>query len=250
MTAIRDSDGPPAPAAPSSPLPHRATPAASRPRSPSGSDWERADTSEPAAAAEPAPGADAPWDSADSDAYRPPPVDTHWQAPGTGARWRRTEPSEARRTRSSSGTHRKSPGRAPGSQAPETRAPETQSPEAPGSESRVPESPVPEAAEPGAADPGNFLTAPPADPAWPAPDAARGWDTAESDNRWPASSEAHWQSGGDSAWPASPSQPPWAPAKWGPPAADPAPGPQDEEDPFAWRPGASTETFPAIGEDS
>jgi hypothetical protein len=228
MTAIRDSDGPPAPPA-------------DRPRSPSGSDWDRPDTSQPTVAAEPAPDAEASWDSNDSDAYRPPPADTHWQAPGSGARWRRNEPSEARRTRSSSGTHRRTPG----------RAPEAEGPEAPEPESRMPESRAPEAAGPGAADAGNFLTAPPPDPAWPAPDAAPSWDTGESDNRWPTSSEARWQSGGDSAWPASPAHPPWAPAEWRPPAADPASAPPAaEEDPFAWRPGASTETFPAVSEDS
>ncbi|HEX3488695.1 MAG TPA: S8 family serine peptidase [Streptosporangiaceae bacterium] len=253
MTAIRDSDDPPAPAA-SAAVPHRAAPAPSRPRSPSGSDWERPDTSEPATAAEPAQGTEAPWESGDSDAYRPP-ADTHWQAPGSGARWRRNEPSEGRRTRSSSGTHRKTPGRAPETQAPEAPWPENpvsdkRMSENRVSESRMPESQAPEAAEPSAIDAGNFLTAPPPDPAWPAPDAAPSWDTGESDNRWPTSSEAHWQSGGDSAWPASPSQPPWAPAKWGPPAADPAPAQPAEEDPLAWRPGASTETFPAVSEDS
>jgi serine protease len=269
MRAIRDTDGPPAAA-----LPQRVAPAPSSPRSPSGSDWERPDTSEPAIAAAPAEAADAPWDSADGDAYRPAPADTRWQAPGGGARWRRAEPGEARRTRSSSGTHRKTSGRGPDARAAESRAAE--------------------AAGPKAGDTGGFRavtapgTSPPAPAAQPDQDAGPGWPAGESDNRWQSLSEARWELGPEDGWPGTSGQPPWeaaepasesrwpesdeaepeepAAGKWQPddsrwlpgasesiwvaPAGDQEPGDQDDEDPFAWRPGAQTETFPAIGEDS
>ncbi len=108
MKAIRDT----APgSSTASGLPQSAASAASRPRSPSGSDWERPDVSEPAGPADSAEAADPRWDSADGDAYRPPPAGTRAPDPGSGPRWRRGEPSEARRPRSSSGSHRKTAGR-------------------------------------------------------------------------------------------------------------------------------------------
>ncbi len=269
MKAIRDTtNGSSATAG----LPQRAAPVASRPPSPSGSDWERPGVSEPAGPADPAEAADPQWDSAEGDAYRPPPADTHVPAPGSGPRWRRAEPSEARRPRSSSGTHRKTSGRGPESRAPEAR----------------------EAPEPSASDTGSFRIPAPPDAAWPADDDGSGWEAAGSDNRWAPTSEAHWQPddetnwptaghppwlpaapaaepAGDSGWPepaearpatAAPAekwqttdsarwQPPEGEAMWEPPAADrETAGEQADEDPFAWRPGAQTETFPAIDEDS
>ena len=131
------------------------------------------------------------------------------------------------------------------------------------------------------------------DAAWPADDAARGWESADRDNGRPSTSEAHWQLDDETNWPTA-GHPPWLPAApaaepgdsgwpepaetrptaaepaetwpsadsarwqpaesealWEPPAADREPGgEQADEDPFAWRPSAQTETFPAIGEDS
>ena len=285
MTAIRDPVQNPADAAG---LPQRVAPAASRPRSPSGSDWDRPDAVEPVGPADPAEVPDVQWDSADGDAYRPQPADTHWQAPANGARWRRNEPSEARRPRSGSGTHRKTGGRGTDSRPAEVAEPRT-------AESRTAESRTAESrtAESRTDDTGSFRSpaAPdpvwPADSAWPADDAGRGWETAEGDNHWQSTSEARWQSGDDTGWPASAGQPPWAPAaptgdsgwpepasgrpdqagsaekwqpansaRWQPAAADAMWGPPTDRQPRAdqdgepWRPGASTETFPAIGEDS
>ncbi|MGH3407800.1 MAG: hypothetical protein ACRDRJ_35660, partial [Streptosporangiaceae bacterium] len=262
MKAIRDT----APgSSTASGLPQRTAPVASRLRSPSGSDWDGPDVSESAGPADAAEPAGPQWDSADGDAYRPSPADTRAQEPGSGPRWRRSEPSEPRRSRSSSGTHRKTAGRGAESRAPRPR-------------------------EPSASDTGSFRVPASPDNAWPADDAGRGWESADSDNRRPSTSEAHWPLDDETNWPTA-GHPPWLPAApaaepgdsgwpeprpsaaepaetwptadsarwqpagsealWEPPAADREPGgEQADEDPFAWRPSASTETFPAIGEDS
>jgi hypothetical protein len=273
MKAIRDTGPGPSSA---SGLPQRAAPVASKPRSPSGLDWDRPDVSQPAGPAGSADAAGPQWDSADGDAYRPPPVDNRAPDPGSGPRWRRTEPSEPRRSRSSSGTHRKTAGR--------------------GAESRGAESRAPEPREPSAGDTGSFRVPASPDAGWPADGAGRGWESADSGNRQPSASEAHWQLDDETNWPTA-GHPPWLPAApaaepadsgwpepaeprpsaaepaepaatwptadsvrwqpagsealWEPPAADrELGGEQADEDPFAWRPSASTETFPAIGEDS
>ncbi len=286
MKAIRDT----APgSSTASGLPQRAAPVASRPPSPSGSDWERPDGSESAGPADSAEAAGPQWDSADGDAYRPPPTDTRAPDPGSGPRWRRAEPSEARRPRSSSGTHRKTAGRGAESRG----AGESRGAESRGAESRGAESRAPEPQEPSASDTGSFRVPAAPDAAWPADDAGRGWASADSDNRRPSTSEAHWQLDDETNWPTA-GHPPWLPAApaaepadsswaepaetgqaaaepaetwptadsarwqpagsealWEPPAADQEPGGEHaDEDPFAWRPSAQTETFPAIGEDS
>ena len=160
MKAIRDTtNGSSATAG----LPQRAAPVASRPPSPSGSEWERPDVSEPAGPAEPAEAADPQWDSAEGDAYRPPPADTHVPAPGSGPRWRRAEPSERAPARSSSGrtARPRAGGRRAGDEAREAR----------------------EAPEPSASDTGSFRIPAPPDAAWPADDDGSGWEAAGSDNR-------------------------------------------------------------------
>jgi hypothetical protein len=83
--------------------------------------------------------------------------------------------------------------------------------------------------------------APAAEPAgdsgWPEPAEARS-ATAAPAEKWQTTDSARWQ-------------PPEGEAMWEPPAADrETAGEQVDEDPFAWRPGAQTETFPAIDEDS
>ena len=235
LKAIREPAGePPAEAAP----PQRE--AASKPRSPSGTDWERPDADDPAAASP----AEPPWETPDSDAYRPPPADPRGQAPGSGPRWRHPEPAEARKPRSSSGSHRRTGGRAPESRGTESRGTESRPGwPADGSESQWQAGTEArwqagdDSARPAAARPPWAPAQPVAEPAddsgWPSPRA----DVA------PAS----WPSGGGANW-----QPAATDAMWQPPAVtagrDPI-GEQADDDPFSWLPADRTETFPVIGDD-
>jgi hypothetical protein len=184
-----------------------------------GSHWQPA-------ASDSSPGGDAPWQpaAAPETPWTPPAEESsRWKASGQDSQWQ--PPAEPQRQATSGSAPWESSTAEPIPWEP--AASDTQSSESPGSESSVSESlgsDTQASVSPGIESPGS--------------------DAQAGDTRWEAvTGESAWRQSSDSGWESAVTQSRWDAVV---PESEPA---GDEDELFAWRPSAQTESFPAIGED-